>query len=133
MSYLIDTNIFLEVFLGQEKSTECRRLLEQVSDGKIECTVTKFTVHAIEGLLTEDLDLIRQFTNNLDSSTGLEIIDTSLKEEREIASNARDFDLDFDDSMQLSVARKEGIETIISLDSDFDKTSIERIEPSEVI
>ena len=133
LSYLIDTNIFLEILLDQEKSRECQDILERAGNGKIECVVTHFTVHAIEGLLTDDLETVRKFVKNLENSSGIKIVDTTLAEEREIASNAEDFGLDFDDSMQFSVARKQGIEKIISLDKDFDKTSIERIEPSEII
>ncbi|MEM2687305.1 MAG: PIN domain nuclease, partial [Thermoproteota archaeon] len=69
---LVDTNIFLELFLGQEKADECERFLQKVSAGEIEAAVSKFTVHAIEALLN-DSTLILTFLRNIESSLGLTI------------------------------------------------------------
>jgi len=43
---LIDTNIFLELFLGQEKAQECEEFLNKVSKGEIDAVITTFTIHA---------------------------------------------------------------------------------------
>ena len=50
---LIDTNIFLELLLGQEKADECQKFLEMVSEGELEAVATKFSVHAIEEILND--------------------------------------------------------------------------------
>jgi len=42
--YLVDTNIFLEIFLKQEKSNECKDFLNQNIQHLM---VTDFTLHSI--------------------------------------------------------------------------------------
>ena len=41
--------------------------------------------------------------------------------------------LDFDDSLQYYVAKKLGVKAIVSYDKHFDKTDIQRKEPSDFI
>ena len=43
---LIDTNIFLELFLGQKKAAECAAFLQKVAEGEDRVVVTLFTLHA---------------------------------------------------------------------------------------
>ncbi|RMF29411.1 MAG: PIN domain nuclease, partial [Candidatus Nitrosothermus koennekii] len=40
---LIDTNIFLELFLNQDNAEECEIFLNKVSRGDIDAIVTDFT------------------------------------------------------------------------------------------
>jgi predicted nucleic acid-binding protein len=42
--YLVDTNVFLEVLLLQDKKEECEKLLEQLRKGKkLESPISPFT------------------------------------------------------------------------------------------
>ena len=69
---LIDTNIFLELYLGQGKAEDCERFLEKVSKDEIEAVVTKFTVHAAEAVLNDSaltFALIRNLQNSLGYSS----------------------------------------------------------------
>ncbi len=46
--YLVDTNIFLEILLKQEKSKECKKFLEK-NIGKL--NITDFSLHSIGVIL----------------------------------------------------------------------------------
>lgn len=130
---LIDTNIFIELLLDQEKSSQCQKFLAKASRGEIKCVVTSFTVHAVEGLLTQKSKKIENFLKNIEKSTGIQVIQTEIGREREISKIAQESELDFDDSLQLSTARRTGAEKIVSFDSDFDNKDVERVTPSQVI
>lgn len=129
--FLIDTNIFLELFLGQEKADECEKLLEEVSEGELEAVVTKFSIHAIEAILN-DSDLILLFLRNLQNSIGISIYETSIEDEIAASMLMKKNGLDFDDSLQYYIAKKLGVEFIVSYDRHFDKTDLPRKEPSDI-
>ena len=129
---LIDTNIFLELLLGQEKADECQKFLEMVSGGELEAVSTKFSIHAIEAILN-DSELILIFLRNLRNSIGLHVYETSMDDEIAASMLMKKLKLDFDDSLQYYVAKKLGVKAIVSYDKHFDKTDIQRKEPSDFI
>mgnify|MGYP000509963277 CR=1 FL=1 len=132
MMLLIDTNIFLELFLGQKKADECEKFLEKVSEGELEAIVTKFSIHAIEAMLN-DPELILVFLRNLQNSIGIDIYETSMEDEMAASMLMKEIKLDFDDSLQYYIAKKLGVKAIVSYDKHFDKTDIPRKEPSDFL
>lgn len=131
--YLIDTNIFLEILLKQEDKEDCKDLLNKIAEGKINAVVTEFTVHGIEGILTEDSSALEKFLVNITSLVNLKVVGTDLKEEKQILELSKSMEMDFDDTLQYTVAKRENAEAIISYDTDFDKTDLERKEPDELL
>ena len=129
---LVDTNIFLELFLGQEKAEDCERFLEKTSTGELETTITKFTEHAIEATLNNP-KLILTFLRNLKNSLGLNVYETSLEDEMAASMLMEEVKLDFDDSLQYYIAKKLGAKVIVSYDKHFDKVDIKRREPADFI
>ena len=129
---LIDTNIFLELMLGQERAEECERFLNRVSRGELEGIVTKFSVHAVEALV-KDSRVIRAFLRNLMNSIGILVYETSLEDEIAASLLMDRLNLDFDDSLQYYVAEKVGVEAIVSFDRHFDGLDIPRREPSDFL
>lgn len=129
---LVDTNIFLELLLGQKKAEDCEALLNSISKGEIEAVVTHFTVHAVEAVLGSGEPLIA-FLRNLENSEGLTIIDTGISEEISAAMLAERISLDFDDALQYYAARRYGAEAIVSFDEHFDSLDVPRVEPSELV
>lgn len=127
--FLIDTNIFLELFLGQKKTDDCEKFLEKVSKGDLEAVVTKFTVRASEAVLN-DSELILTFLRNLRNSLGLNVYETSLEDEIAASMLMDKIKLDFDDALQFYVAKKLGVEAIVSYDRHFDMVDIVRKEPA---
>ena len=48
MSYLVDSNVFLEILLGQPNKERCKQFLQQNSG---ECGISDYSLHSI-GVLT---------------------------------------------------------------------------------
>ena len=103
-----------------------------VSEGELEAVATKFSIHAIEAILN-DSELILIFLRNLRNSIGLDIYETSMDDEIAASMLMKKLKLDFDDSLQYYVAKKLGVKAIVSYDKHFDKTDIQRKEPSDFI
>ena len=129
---LLDTNIFLELLLDQKRAGECEGLLELVSKGQAEATVTHFTVHAVEAIL-RDAEGLATFLRNLEHSVGLTIYDTSLTEEMAAALMSQKIGLDFDDALQYYAAKKLGVDALVSFDEHFDKLDLRRVEPRDLL
>lgn len=64
---------------------------------------------------------------------GLSVYETSLEDEMAVSMLMDKVKLDFDDALQYYLAKKLGVEAIVSYDRHFDKTDIKRREPSEYI
>jgi predicted nucleic acid-binding protein len=129
---LLDTNIFLELLLGQKRATECENLLELISKGQTEATVTHFAVHAVEAALGDESSLAT-FLRNLEHSVGLYIYETNLSEEMAAALMSEKIGLDFDDTLQYFVAKKLGVDAVVSFDEHFDKVDLRRVEPRDLL
>ena len=132
--YLIDTNIFLEILLAQEKKDECIALLKEIENGNISAAVTKFSIHSIEVImgnykLTNEL---RIFLESLSELKSLHIYSTNISDEIN-AIDEMELGLDFDDALQVSAARALNTE-IISFDKHFNNLEgIKRLNPSDVV
>ena len=125
---LLDTNIFLEMFLRQSRAAQCKNLLDRISEGALEAVVTRFSVHAIEALLGK-AEIVSMFLRNLEASTGLMVYDTGNDDEIATTVVQQKTKLDFDDALQYFVAKKLGADCIVSFDKHFDGLDIERKEP----
>jgi predicted nucleic acid-binding protein len=129
---LVDTNVFLELFLGQEKADECEKFLQKISIGELSAVVSKFTIHAIEATLN-DSALILAFLRNVEGSLGLDVCETGVEEEMAASMLMDKVKLDFDDSVQYYLAKKLGVEAIVSYDRHFDRVDVKRKEPSDFL
>lgn len=129
---LLDTNIFLELLLDQKRAAECENLLDLISKGKMEATITHFTVHAVEAALP-DAKSLATFLRNLEHSVGLSVYDTNLSEEMATALISEKIGLDFDDTLQYYVAKKLGADAIVSFDEHFDRLDVRRVEPRDLL
>lgn len=129
---LLDTNIFLELLLDQKRAAECERLLELVSKGTVEAVVTHFTVHAIEAALGSGKSL-DAFLRNLEHSVGLYVYDTNISEEIAVSLISKKIDRDFDDTLQYYVAKKLGVDSIVTFDEHFDGLDVNRVEPDDLL
>ena len=129
---LVDANVFLELFLGQERADECESFLHKVSVGELEAVVSKFTIYAIAALLNNST-LILAFLRNVEGSLGLDVYETGVEEEMAAAMLMDKVKLDFDDAVQYYLAKKLGVEAIVSYDRHFDTVDIKRKEPSEFL
>ncbi|MEM2910824.1 MAG: type II toxin-antitoxin system VapC family toxin [Nitrososphaerota archaeon] len=128
--HLIDTNIFLEVLLGRERSEECKQLLRLVRDGKINALVTDFTIHSMIVLMDgfKRLDALKTFLASLTAYRGLKIHYTSLADELTAVEIALTQGLDMDDAIQYSAALSSNAESIVSFDKHLDGLKTPRNE-----
>jgi predicted nucleic acid-binding protein len=130
---LLDANIFLEVLLAQERKEDVKRLL--VADTSIDFFITDFSLHAIGVVLfrnKRNLDLFDRFVIDMLSNYGIEILSMATGEMSLLSEIAGKFNLDFDDAYQYAIAKKHGL-TLVSFDSDFDRTDQKRKTPAELL
>ena len=132
MRLLLDTNIFLEVILDQERAKEARALLSKVEGH--EFFISDYSLHSIGLLLFRrgQHEVFRQFLEDMILGVGVAVIGLSAQEMKGIIQVARRFGLDFDDAYQYVVAERYGL-TIVSFDSDFDPTERGRKMPKDVL
>ncbi len=130
---LIDTNIFLEFFLGQERAKACRQFLKRVEKGEIGRFVTDFTLHSI-GIILEKYkkkELLPGIFASLNTFKGLKLLSANLEELSLISEFSMVTSLDFDDAYQAYFCKKLNI-PIVSYDSHFDGI-IKRLKPEEIL
>ena len=132
--YLIDTNIFLEVLLEQDNKESCLDLLKIVEEGEIQVIITSFALHSIAIILEKlkGIDSYRDFLGVIAASAGLMTYSTTPHDEIEICTISKKFNLTFDDALHYFVAKTFGL-ILVSLDSDFDRTDINRMHPKDVV
>ena len=128
--YLIDTNIFLEALLEQEKCTEVKSFLTTADFEKL--FMTDLSLHSIGIILfrLKKFGLFVSFINDV-VIDGIGILSLNPGELKLLDKIIQKFNLDFDDAYQYSIAKKYSIQ-LISFDKDFDRTGIERKEPYEI-
>jgi len=129
--YLIDTNIWLERLLNQEKSEEVRRFLESVPSENL--YITDFTLHSIGVILhrLKKLDALIKFVQDIFINGKVKLVHLGAIDMLRVVDVMKDFNLDFDDAYQYVAAEKYDL-IIISFDKDFDRTKKGRKLPSDI-
>ena len=130
--YLVDTNIWLERLLNQEKSEEVGKFLDNISSGDL--YVTDFTFHSI-GLILCRLNqkkVLLQFIQDVFIDGAVNLVHLEPTDIKYLMKVMDEFVLDFDDAYQYVAAEKYGL-TIISFDSDFDRTRRGKKTPIEIL
>lgn len=132
---LLDSNIFIETLLAQERGRACRRLLERVRDGEIKATVTDFHIDSVAIVIEnygKDWRELNLFLSSLLRYKGLTIYPLDLASRIMATYLMRDHKLDLDDALAAQALRELSTDTIISYDSDFDRVQwIKRVTPEE--
>jgi uncharacterized protein len=131
MKLLLDTNIFLEIILDQEKAAEAKILL---SDEKHELCMSDYSLHSI-GLLLFRRNLHSAFQNFVQDVIlvrGTDVVSVESDKMGDVIQAAQEFQLDFDDAYQYALAKNAQI-TLVSFDSDFNRTTLGRKTPQQII
>jgi hypothetical protein len=128
---LLDTNIWLELLLEQEKADQVRRLLEAEEAWRL--ALTDFSLHSVGVVLTrvKKDGLFLDFLSDTLEDSAVRVIRLDTEGLKEVAEVCRKFGLDFDDAYQYVAASKYDL-TLVSFDSDFDRTERGRRTPAEV-
>jgi predicted nucleic acid-binding protein len=114
---LIDSGIFLEVLLAQERMELCRAALKEREHNLI---VTDFALHSVGLVLLRynRHEAYKEFFRDL--APRLEVRSLPVSEYTLLLDVHERYGLDFDDAYQLSVASFFGL-SLLTLDSDFSK------------
>lgn len=128
---LLDTNIWLELLLEQEKADQVRYLLDVEEAWQF--ALTDFSLHSLGVILTrlKKDDLFLDFLSDTLEDSAVRVIRLDTPGLKEVPAVCRRFGLDFDDAYQYTAANKYNL-TLVSFDSDFDRTERGRKTPAEV-
>jgi predicted nucleic acid-binding protein len=130
--YLLDTNVWLERLLDQERSGEVGQFLEQVLSNQL--FITDFAFHSIRVILTRlgRTEILSQFVQDLFIDGAVVLVRLQPQDTQRVIEAIDDFRFDFDDAYQYVAAEREDL-IIISFDGDFDRTERGRRTPAEVL
>ena len=115
--FLADTNIFLEILLGQKKKEECKRfLINNIGD----LSITDFSLHSIGVILFRynKEDIFQKFIEDVMPDTRLLSLPIELYSD--VVNVRKSLNLDFDDAYQYSAAKYYDLQ-VVTMDKDFEK------------
>jgi predicted nucleic acid-binding protein len=132
MTYLLDSNVWLELLFEQERAEDVRRFLETVPMAQI--AISEFSVYSIGiALARNGLEkAFIQFVSDTLEGTALARIRLDTLDLKEVMKVRKRFKLDFDDAYQYVAADKHDL-TLVSFDTDFDRTDCGRKTPADVL
>jgi hypothetical protein len=132
LMYLVDTNVWLEVLLDQQHAGEARDFLQTIEADEI--AVSEFTLYSIGIILTrlKKISVFLEFISEVLDESRIVCIRLDAARLREVAGVATELRLDFDDACQYVSASSSGC-TLISFDSDFDRTPLGRKTPAQAL
>ena len=130
--YLVDTNVWLELLLEQEKAAQVRQFL-QATEARF-LWLTEFSLYSI-GVILNRLrkdDLFEDFVSDTIDDSGVKRIRLDTSELRQLLAVRQRFQLDFDDAYQYVAAENYNL-AIVSFDADFERTQRGRKTPAGVL
>jgi hypothetical protein len=130
--FLLDTCIVLELLLDQEQAGEVERFLRTTSPDLLH--LSEFSLYSLGIILLrrQAFDAFLRMVDDLLLTGGVTLVRLGPENMDEVVRAAQSFRLDFDDAYQYAVATKHDL-TIVSFDSDFDRTEQQRQTPAELL
>ncbi len=130
--YLVDTNVWLERLLDQEKSDIASKFLNSTPIDSL--FVSDFSIHSIGVILSrlKKFEVFEKFLNDLFVNGQIELLSLYSVDLLEVIENIKKYKFDFDDSYQYTVAQKFDL-TIVTFDKDFNVKGIKKKTPEEII
>lgn len=129
--FLIDTNVWLEMLLEQEKCEEVRRFFQSVDSDHL--AISEFSLYSI-GIVLVRLKkdaIFHDFLSAAIEDSGIVVLRLDSTGLKQVLELHKQFLLDFDDADQYVAAAPSGY-ALISFDADFDGTPLGRRTPSQV-
>jgi predicted nucleic acid-binding protein len=117
MTFLVDTNVFLEILLSQDKKEHCKMCL---NDNIGILNITDFSFHSIGVILFRYAkeDIFQKFIE--DVIPNIQLVSLPIILYMEVINAKRNLNLDFDDAYQYSTAKYYEL-TVATMDKDFKK------------
>jgi len=115
--FLVDTNIFLEILLGQDKKEDCMSFLNNNIEN---LNITNFSLHSIGVILFRygKEGIFQKFVE--DVMPDISLLSLPMELYRDLATDRKDMNLDFDDAYQYSMAKYYELK-VVTMDKDFKK------------
>lgn len=129
--YLVDTNIWLELLLDQERREEVKSFFQKIDANAIH--ITEFSMYSIGIILSRygKIAVFRDFIADLIFESQVEIIRLEGEDYYKIVEAIDAYSLDFDDAYQYAAARKMDLK-LVSFDKDFNRTPELRLLPGQI-
>ena len=130
--YLVDTNVWLERLLDQERAEDVRRFLDTTPSERL--FITDFAFHSIGVVMSKlnRVEALLRFVQDAFMDGAVVLIHLEPDDTQRISSVIKQFNLDFDDAFQYVAAEKHNL-TIVSFDSDFARTERGKKTPAEAL
>jgi uncharacterized protein len=130
--YLLDTNIWLERLLEQERAEEVGQLLERLPSDEL--VMTDFSFHSIGVICSrlEEQDTFLNFVQDLFLDGEVTLFSLCPEDMRRLVDVMNEVHLDFDDAYQY-VAAEVYDAVLVSFDRDFDNTERGRSTPADLL
>jgi hypothetical protein len=131
--YLVDTNVWLEPLLQQERAEEAVQFLTQTPTENL--FISDFSFNSIGLILTRRnrrLDLLLDFVRDVFTDGAVGLVRLEPQDTPDIVAALNQFNLDFDDAYQYVAAQRNNL-VIVSFDNDFNRTPEGRRTPAEII
>ncbi|KFD42492.1 DNA-binding protein [Peptococcaceae bacterium SCADC1_2_3] len=115
--FLVDTNVFLEILLRQDKKESCKKFLDN-NIGNL--NITDFSLHSIGVILFKygKEDILQKFVEDVLPTT--QLLSLPMELYREVVNVRKSLNLDFDDAYQYSMAKYCGLK-VVTMNKDFEK------------
>jgi len=126
--FLVDTNVWLELLLDQEKAEQVRTFFERTETSLL--AISEFSLYSI-GIIMIRLNkgqLFLDFLNDTIEEAGVKIIRSGLGDLKDAVTATIKFKLDFDDAYQYTAGSNYD-HILVSFDADFDDTDRGRRTP----
>ncbi|MEZ0343626.1 MAG: type II toxin-antitoxin system VapC family toxin [Caldimicrobium sp.] len=122
--FLIDTNVFLEILLGQNKKENCKSFLNK---NIAHLNITDFSLHSIGVILFRygKEEIFQKFIEDI--MPNIRLLSLPIEQYGEVVKIRKNMNLDFDDAYQYSIAKYYGLK-VVTMDKDF-----ERINDVEIV
>lgn len=132
MSYLLDANIFLEGILLQEMAEDVKSLLG--NKWGLPLYISDFSLHSIGYILfrRQKYEAWQELLDDAIDRLGIRILHLSTTELKALSDLVQRYTLDFDDAYQYTIAETHNL-TIISYDTDFNRTPRRAVTPAMVL
>jgi predicted nucleic acid-binding protein len=129
--YLVDTNVWLERLLEQERFDEVRRFLDSTETSRL--FLTDFSFHSIGLILTrlKKSELLLNFVQDVLLEGATSLVHLAPEDTQALVGAMQQFQLDYDDAYQYVAAGKHNLD-LVSFDADFDRTERGRKQPHQV-
>jgi hypothetical protein len=130
--YLVDTNIWLERLLNQERADEVAQFLHKIPSERL--MITDFTFHSIGVILSrhDEQETLQRFTQDVLIDSAVTLVSLGPTDMQRLIETMTEYQFDFDDAYQYVAAEKYGAE-LISFDSDFDQAERRRKTPLQIL